>query len=381
MTGRPPPIHKIVQAPNFLSGVEDVFEYLISESYREGVLSAVLRGKGIPQHEQDALKTVCLITFEKLQEALANNTGVEGAANKLAEAGIPIQHIPKLLSEVVDALSVKQASAALEGSKAGLVMEGHLDAFDTGKQDCFLGELSEAICLPRAAIAIAKLRSGSVIVELEFDSDHALTTFINSHLESRGPLRRFYKKWKVKDVTFSERPKGTLEMRDAEEKQDAHEANKPAHPRLIFISYSHKDRKWLLELQEALSPLARNGKLALWSDQDLGVGDDWKKDISSALEQAYAAVLLVSPAFVASPFIQSQELPKLLTNSLLGITRIMWIPLRSALVEEVGLDKFQAVCSPNKPIASLPKHKRDSVWTDVARKIGAYASWKSVSET
>ena len=34
----------------------------------------------------------------------------------------------------------------------------------------------------------------------------------------------------------------------------------------VFISYSHKDKKWLKRLQDMLKPLLRKGSLSIWDD-------------------------------------------------------------------------------------------------------------------
>jgi hypothetical protein len=39
-----------------------------------------------------------------------------------------------------------------------------------------------------------------------------------------------------------------------------------------FISYSHKDRKWLELFLEHLNPLAERKLLSIWSDTDILVG-------------------------------------------------------------------------------------------------------------
>src|SRR5690349_4122324 len=79
----------------------------------------------------------------------------------------------------------------------------------------------------------------------------------------------------------------------------------------IFISYSHADSKWLERLKRHLKPLAREG-LECWDDTHIRPGDDWHQEISTALDMAQAAILLISPDFFASDFIDEDELPPLL---------------------------------------------------------------------
>ena len=80
----------------------------------------------------------------------------------------------------------------------------------------------------------------------------------------------------------------------------------------VFISYSHDDKWYLDQLQKHLKPHVRSGALPVWVDTQLRAGDDWKKEIETALAGAQIAILLVSYNFLASDFVSDEELPKLL---------------------------------------------------------------------
>ncbi len=80
--------------------------------------------------------------------------------------------------------------------------------------------------------------------------------------------------------------------------------------RSIFISYSHKDRVWMNHLKKHLSVVQYEGTpVRAFSDADLEAGDQWPARLKKELEEAAIAVLLISPDFLDSEFIQTKELP------------------------------------------------------------------------
>src|ERR1700754_1504322 len=106
----------------------------------------------------------------------------------------------------------------------------------------------------------------------------------------------------------------------------------------VFVCYAHKDndspdlsKRWLDRLLEHLEPLGLQNLVSTWSDQQIEAGDSWDASIKSQLQQARAAVLLVSPAFLASKYIRNSELPVLLMNAHQQGTLILPIILRHCL--------------------------------------------------
>jgi hypothetical protein len=80
----------------------------------------------------------------------------------------------------------------------------------------------------------------------------------------------------------------------------------------VFISYAHDDDKWIDGLLSELRPVAERHGIEVWTDRDILPGDDWHLGIQHALDHAKVGVMLVSPKFIASEYIKSDELPQML---------------------------------------------------------------------
>ena len=134
----------------------------------------------------------------------------------------------------------------------------------------------------------------------------------------------------------------------------------------VFISYSHKDERWFNELEKMLSPV--QSKLKIWHDQMIEPGAKWKEEISKALESAKAAVLLVSPDFLDSEFIQKHELPPLLEAAKGDGCRILWINVKASLIGSTSLDDYQALYD-GEPLISLTEGQLNKTLFEIATKI------------
>ena len=149
----------------------------------------------------------------------------------------------------------------------------------------------------------------------------------------------------------------------------------------IFISYSHKDKKWLEKLQTILKPMVRSGGISVWADTKIRSGARWKEEIEGALAMAKVAVLLVSSHFLASDFIAEHELTPILEAASKEGLVILWVYVSSCLYDETEIQHYQAAHDVAKPLDSLPAAKRNAVLADVCRKIKAAAVSPSAPRT
>ncbi|HEU4561594.1 MAG TPA: NB-ARC domain-containing protein [Longimicrobium sp.] len=142
---------------------------------------------------------------------------------------------------------------------------------------------------------------------------------------------------------------------------------------LVFISYSHRDVTWLERVLTFLKPYTRNGKLTVWADPYIRVGDVWRREIDSALDRAAVGLLLVSQDFIASDFIDQVELPALVGAADAGHLTLVCVPISASLVSETRLPDFQWPRSPDLPLDLLSEPERNAELVKVVKAVEAAA--------
>lgn len=148
----------------------------------------------------------------------------------------------------------------------------------------------------------------------------------------------------------------------------------PAPGKRIFVSYSHKDAKWVEALTTQLAPWLRNRRVGLWADTQIGVGRNWRAEIEAAMAQAKVAVLLVTKDFLASSFILENELPAILALARDNKLKLIWIPIGHSGVEATELWQFQAASDPSRPLETLKGPQRDKALMAIAKQIADAAT-------
>lgn len=147
----------------------------------------------------------------------------------------------------------------------------------------------------------------------------------------------------------------------------------------IFISYSHKDEKWLNTLLTFLRPYTRGEKITVWSDQQIQPGANWEEEIKSNLNSCRVAILLVSPNFLFSDYIVEKELPTLLQRQKDGELIIYWIAVSHSAYKTTDLATMQSANNPSKPLDELSKPERDRVLVEITEKIANAMNLNAIS--
>jgi len=169
-----------------------------------------------------------------------------------------------------------------------------------------------------------------------------------------------------------------MDFNDAREllKEVEHLLSTPKSRPKVFVSYAHKDENFKDELVTMLTPLQNQGILEIWQDRCIEEGDEWFHAIKNAMDTCDFALLLISRYFLASRFIQNEELPSLLQRRKEEGLRIVPIIISDCLWKDVPVLKdILALPKDGKPIVSFNEHngERDEVWTSIAKIIGERA--------
>ncbi|MBK7873591.1 MAG: toll/interleukin-1 receptor domain-containing protein [Saprospiraceae bacterium] len=137
----------------------------------------------------------------------------------------------------------------------------------------------------------------------------------------------------------------------------------------VFVSYSHQDKKWLDLLLVHLKFLKQQYQFSIWVDTEIKAGDQWRKEITNAMESARVAILLISANYLASDFIHNEELPSLLTAAEdEGAVILPLILGHCMFMETESLSKFQAINPPDKPLTDMLEGERDALFVRITRE-------------
>jgi hypothetical protein len=79
----------------------------------------------------------------------------------------------------------------------------------------------------------------------------------------------------------------------------------------VFISYAHKDAKFMEEFRRMLQPMIGD-EFELWTDNNIDPGEDWNSKIEKAMQSSSIALLLVSDHFLESSYIMKVEVQSIL---------------------------------------------------------------------
>lgn len=85
----------------------------------------------------------------------------------------------------------------------------------------------------------------------------------------------------------------------------------------LFVSYARANSslaaKLLAALRQQTGP-SKNYAYSFWADGDIEIGEDWHAEIRRAIKACDLGLLLISPSFLGSDYIERNELRELLAT-------------------------------------------------------------------
>ena len=135
----------------------------------------------------------------------------------------------------------------------------------------------------------------------------------------------------------------------------------------VFYSYSHEDDRLRKRLVQHLSGLQSAGLIEGWDDRAIGAGTEWAGQISENLRKADIILFLVSPSFLASPYIRDVEVKHAMERHEAGTARVIPVIARPVDWTIAPFAKLQALPENGKPVTRWPT--RDEGFLNVAQGI------------
>ena len=149
----------------------------------------------------------------------------------------------------------------------------------------------------------------------------------------------------------------------------------------VFISYSKKDTKWLDHLRTHLNYLEREYKFTIWEDSKIAAGADWRSEIKNAIDTTKIAILMVSANFIASEFINNEELPALLAAAEEDGAYIFPIIVSHCMFSDIeAISRFQTINPPSEPLNMMDEGQRDALFLKVTLEIKRVLSLEPIEQ-
>lgn len=135
----------------------------------------------------------------------------------------------------------------------------------------------------------------------------------------------------------------------------------------IFLSYSHKDKKYAEHLLTHLSALRRSEQVEVWYDKDIDAGRGWAQEIDGNLLTADVILLLISASFLNSDYCYSIEAKCALERYREKNACVIPVLIRPVDWDDTPFHHIQAVPRGGKPVQSWPDE--DAALLNVVQEI------------
>ena len=125
-----------------------------------------------------------------------------------------------------------------------------------------------------------------------------------------------------------------------------------------FISYSHKDSEFVLDIKNLLDEL-KDEFFEVWYDGKIIGGERWEPKIFKQLYESQIIFLMISPNFAESEFCQ-KELSKALQKEIMGECRIIPIYTHDFDYKNYKFSQFQFLPDGKTPLSTIKKQNEEN---------------------
>jgi len=152
--------------------------------------------------------------------------------------------------------------------------------------------------------------------------------------------------------------------------------------RRIFISYSHKDRAYVDELKNAVSPFLAGQDYEFWDDSLVQAGERWQTVTSDAALSSVGAIMLVSANYLASERFSLAEGLYLAAEQERRGLRILWLLVGECDWNSIPFFRDHLAAYPvGKPLDQMTLTERARVWEALAQEIKRMLNESTNSES
>lgn len=124
----------------------------------------------------------------------------------------------------------------------------------------------------------------------------------------------------------------------------------PTSPLDVGIWSSPADIRYAKELRTYLQPKVRQGQIKLWTPDQILPGSLWQEERARAIQSVSIAIVLISAELMDHDFAYD-ELPQLLSRAKAQGTIILRLYVCTCDIAGSGLEQFQPLNSPDRPLA------------------------------
>lgn len=250
------------------------------------------------------------------------------------------------------------------------VIEGN-DEIDTQPTIEFQKVIKRAVYQVQSVASNIQVSGANVLMALYGEIDSIAVKLLNAHGITRNVVVNYFATGKFEPAPSISEEHKLVKIADELASADSSLShNIPAQKLRVFISYSHLDKNCLDRLLVHLKPMENQNLIDCWSDKKIKIGEKWKTEVMTNLDNAAVAVLLISADFLASDFIVNQELPPLLLKAETKGLRILPVILKPCgFLRDKALSTIQALNEPTQPLLSLSEIEQEHWYDKIAQEI------------